>query len=500
MNKKISVLFGILTASIFSLFCLTFNVKPFRSHALFMWTTVEVDGQQCWYDNSLAESIGDGDYYFYCNANYYYADNGNVRPYEYWGFSFSERSAGSPFVCTNDSGVYTVTNISAIMYIHWGSGNGSTDSFEISGFKYDSVMNQFWYYRNSSWRQCGDNVIFNVHTNIWEMDTGSLDVSFPLPMTGVIGDTMQYHDSNNDTTIDIKTYQFDCVIKNTTRKNYQVCWVIEEDNSVNFNFDWQSSSNALSGINGLGFNGSPAWVHLMNQWYCGINSAETNGILSNSDLYEFLYNSSSIDDDFFQSVYGPCSWSMVPAGSSNTLHACVKNMNLQSGRVYTCKVYAIPTSGRYITNISKPVAQLANVSESNIYNISLDFSEVTCVYSSNFTLEEGYRTPYEADWNGVGIISYDSTGNTQALFNSSLASQKSSGYVDVGYKIDKNSPNLNPYGYSHNSSVSPSYDSSSYSSFMSFLLGFVRSFTSVSGLFTFGLSAIIIIGIIKAVK
>lgn len=345
-----------------------------------------------------------------------------------------------------------------------------------------------------------------------EFPEGDLEVYFPIPLEGDIYQTIH----SNEYNVDVQAYQFDCQITNNTSKNYQVMWcILDEGESVNFDFDSSSSNTALSGVNGYGFNGNPSWVQLENRYFCGFSAnfshsaawRDEYGEFNNNSITTYLTSLSAIPSGIVARICGPCSWSFVGAGQSLTLRSCVKNMELFSGHHYTCKVYAIETPYNYITNIDKALGDLIYSENSdNPYICYLDFSDTECVYSSNFTMR--FNTDFQEDWNGSGIISYSPNINPDRLFNSTISAEYDDGSLDNTYRVSVGTPSINPYngynpsGYSSDYSGANKYtsfvkDSSSVFKFFSLVFGYFP--LQITNLYYLGFWSIIILAILRRI-
>ena len=255
-----------------------------------------------------------------------------------------------------------------------------------------------------------------------------------------------------------------------------------------------SGVNDLNNYNGRAFSGSVQWCHVKESWAYILNPDIINATLDST-----TEDTSGLNIPVSQYTFLPSSWQYIASNSSKTESAFFKNMKLFQGQEYTCYVYAVETSCDKLSFISEEFT--TGYLDEYLGNKVVDFRDAECIYSSNFKM--GFTTEFDPDYNAVGVISYDPDSNSNSLFNKSSARYNpETNALEMGYNL-ANYRN-NPTSYSFSGSASRT-NLGSFSSAFSNVFSFVSAFFSYlpsayQQMYLFGLTSLVVLAILKAVK
>lgn len=211
-----------------------------------------------------------------------------------------------------------------------------------------------------------------------------------------------------------------------------------------------------------------------------------------------------------EKTLGPCPWHYVGADGTLRHSFSWSQINLEKFGTYTVYVYAVQCN-------DEVASRQAAFPTAPHY---VDYSAIECVYSSNFTLTNGYTYDQNNTAHGNYVTKGNSSYDSQILGWSSKGTMDSNGNVDIKAKDLQNyldtqrnkmsdytdsyiSPNWDnsPYQPHNNGSVSTSLKSH-FNNFMSFInYGFGKLPNDIRSLYIYGFVAVVVLAIVfKVVK
>lgn len=287
-----------------------------------------------------------------------------------------------------------------------------------------------------------------------------------------------------------KSYAIQMIIDNPTSKNYQYFWcIVPKGERPSF-----SGIKDLNSYNGRAFSGSIQWVHIKESWAYILNPDIINATLDST-----TEDTSDLNLSVYQNTLLPSSWQFIGSGTTKTESAFYSNMKLFSGQEYECLVYVLETNCEHLSFISKEFTD--GYLDEYLGNKAVDFRNAELLYSSTFKM--CFTTDFDPDFNAVGVISYDPDSNSNSIFNRSSARYNpDTNALEIGYNLG-NYRN-NPTSYSFSGSANKS-NLNTFSGAFSNVFSFVSAFFSYlpgsyQQMYFFGLTALVVLAILKAVK
>lgn len=375
-------------------------------------------------------------------------------------------------------------------------GFSSIDSISIDRIVIDSNNNVISFYNDDSQRFPFDDIYLVDYETNFESTfyTPDVYVEFNPDLSGTVSRDISINGNAG------KLSSISMYIENRSNFNIQYKVEIYKANQSNSRWDYESPDNYSRDNLSASFDDDPVFVYFSNQQVY-------SHIKTDNNLPGFGYHSPT-------SLYTKASYfHKLDKGQSETVSFPLSMINLSEDVDYRVKVTAYKLDYQYVTEATFPLDP-DNVDKSNF---EYDSSTALVAYDSVFRFSDLSGVKYNPDQTSGNILPYDGSNgiSDQKKYhvNYDAVTDLETGETKIGHVDNFNSDDYwdsigVPFQSKYNTfteSFDSSLDLSSFSSLFSPVFGAVGMFfnflpPSVSMIFIFGFTCLIVIAIIKAVK
>ena len=410
---------------------------------------------------------------------------------------------------TFDNNVLVISNpiynglSSEITYaVYYSNGNRNTYNNHLSYFEIDytnhtcrykfsssgsytdqyGISNANWYYSETNYTDIINSNALNLEVNFTPTLSGNVD----RKINGIVSEDFQIE-----------------IINHSKKVNAQCLMAIcPSGQDINF---YDRTDSAQDGIISGVISADSKYSYL---WW----SDEWNYNYTSTIQTSFAHAHHPVAEETFttEKTLGPCPWHYVGADGTLRHSFSWSQINLEKYGTYTVYVYAVQCN-------DEVASRQAAFPTAPHY---VDYSAIECVYSSNFTLTNGYTYDQNNTAHGNYVTKGNSSYDSQILGWSSKGTMDSNGNVDIKAKdlqnyLDTQRNKMSEYTDSY---ISPNWDNSPYqphntgtvstslkshfNNFMSFInYGFSKLPNDIRSLYIYGFVAVVVLAIVfKVVK